>query len=167
MTAQPATTNGLLKVRKFIISGDIVAATVAFLREVGEAGYEGFALWSGVHVDTETFRFTCVRIPQQRAFATSTGLLVVVDGHALFEINRDVHQAKELLGGQVHTHPTTAYHSSTDDHYPLVTMVGALSVVIPDFARNAPSDVEFWAWYRLAEYGSWTPVARNTEILFE
>lgn len=167
MTGQPSNASGLLAVRKFLIPAAILAETIPVLQEVGKAGYEGFALWGGVHVDAEIFRFTRVIIPQQRAFVTSRGLLVMVDGQALFEVNRTLYQSGELLGGQVHTHPTSAYHSSTDDHYPLVTLLGALSVVIPDFARNAPTDLEFWAWYRLAEYGSWRAAADNTEIVLE
>jgi proteasome lid subunit RPN8/RPN11 len=38
---------------------------------------------------------------------------------------------------QVHTHPGVAFHSSTDDAYPLIHDVGFLSLVIPDFALGA------------------------------
>lgn len=164
MTRRRSSASGLLTVRKFIISPAILSETIAFLQEVGTLGYEGFALWGGVNVDAETFRFTRVIVPQQRAFVTAQGLLVVVDGQALFEVNRTLYESHELLGGQVHTHPTSAYHSSTDDHYPLVTLLGSLSIVIPDFAKHAPSDLECWAWYRLAEYGSWKELAEDTEI---
>jgi hypothetical protein len=36
---------------------------------------------------------------------------------------------------QVHSHPTEAYHSETDDTYPIVTVRGGLSLVVPDFGR--------------------------------
>ena len=42
----------------------------------------------------------------------------------------------EELAVQIHSHPTEAYHSDTDDTYPIVTMRGGLSVVVPDFART-------------------------------
>ena len=35
---------------------------------------------------------------------------------------------------QVHTHPGAAFHSPTDDAFPLIHEVGFLSLVIPDFA---------------------------------
>ncbi|MBL0924264.1 MAG: hypothetical protein IBJ12_07335 [Sphingomonadaceae bacterium] len=35
---------------------------------------------------------------------------------------------------QVHTHPEQAFHSATDDAYPLMFHAGFLSLVIPDFA---------------------------------
>lgn len=35
---------------------------------------------------------------------------------------------------QVHSHPEEAFHSKTDDAFPLLHEVGFLSLVIPDFA---------------------------------
>jgi hypothetical protein len=35
---------------------------------------------------------------------------------------------------QVHTHPGEAFHSKTDDDFPLIHEAGFLSLVIPDFA---------------------------------
>ena len=37
---------------------------------------------------------------------------------------------------QVHTHPREAFHSRTDDEWPLVHTVGFLSLVIPNFAQG-------------------------------
>src|SRR5260370_111004 len=44
--------------------------------------------------------------------------------------------AQENLGVriQVHTHPGEAFHSPTDDAYPMIHTVGFLSLVIPNFA---------------------------------
>ena len=38
---------------------------------------------------------------------------------------------------QVHTHPGEAFHSETDDAFPLIHEAGFLSLVIPDFAMGA------------------------------
>jgi hypothetical protein len=40
---------------------------------------------------------------------------------------------------QVHTHPGEAFHSRTDDEWPMVHVPGFLSLVIPDFARGQAS----------------------------
>lgn len=37
---------------------------------------------------------------------------------------------------QVHTHPGAAYHSATDDAFPLIRVPGFLSLVIPRFAQG-------------------------------
>jgi hypothetical protein len=158
---------GLLGIRTFVIHPDVVGETIGFLQSVGHHGYEGFVLWSGKLETPDTFRFSTVLIPEQRAMITASGLLVTVEGQALFKMNKTAYERGEILGGQVHTHPTSAYHSSTDDHYPLVTLLGALSVVVPDFARNAPTDMATWAWYRLADCGLWEMVGENTEVVIE
>jgi proteasome lid subunit RPN8/RPN11 len=158
---------GLLRVRTFIIPTPILQETILFLRGVGMKGREGFVLWGGKTVDPETFRFQTALIPAQRASATQNGLLVTVDGEALFEVNKTLHERGEILGAQVHSHPTDAYHSSTDDHFPLATLLGALSVVIPNFAREAPKDLDDWAWYRLTAYDRWEPPTSDTTIEIE
>ena len=155
-----------MDVRTFRIQEHVLADTIKFLKEVGEAGYEGFVLWGGQQQEPSNFLIASAVIPDQRAVATEHGLLVMVDGQALFEVNRELHQRNEVLAGQVHTHPTTAYHSSTDDHLPLVTLLGAISLVLPDFAKYAPADGSAWAWYRLADYGIWEP-ATHTTVVFE
>lgn len=157
----------MLGVRTFVIPDAVIAETISFLRTVGARGSEAFALWSGTRTSPRSFRFTSVLIPEQRAMETEHGLLVTVEGEALFEVNKAVHARNEILGAQVHTHPTSAYHSSTDDAFPLVTLVGALSIVLPDFARKAPRDIDRWAWYRLSKRAKWEPARANTKIEIE
>jgi hypothetical protein len=158
---------GLLDIARFIIPKTVVDDSVDFLREVGGTGAEGFVLWAGRIENTDTFRFHTVMVPEQRPITTDRGLLVIIGGDALFALNKLAYERKEILGGQVHTHPTSAYHSDTDDHYPLVTLVGALSVVLPNFAKHAPKDIGEWAWYRLMEYGRWEPLNKRTSVILE
>lgn len=167
MSSGGGRTDGLLGIRTFVIGPAVLHQTLPFLQEAGKDGCEGFVIWAGRLDAPDVFRFTTALIPEQQALVTESGLLVVVEGEALFKINKEVHERREIIAGQVHTHPTSAYHSSTDDHFPLVTLLGGLSVVIPDFAMNAPTDVDAWAWYRLADYGSWVPAPPTTRVVFE
>lgn len=162
-----ASEHGLLAIKTFVVPADVVLGTAEFLREVGQRGAEGFVLWCGRKETVDQFRFTSAYIPEQRAYKTEHGLLVVVEGEALFRMNKQLYERGEILGGQVHTHPTSAYHSDTDDHYPLVTLIGALSLVIPNFAREAPENKSNWAYYRLRDYGRWAPLDEQTEVVFE
>lgn len=43
----------------------------------------------------------------------------------------------EGIRAQVHTHPGEAFHSTTDDAWPVVHLEGFLSLVIPDFGSGA------------------------------
>jgi hypothetical protein len=64
---------------------------------------------------------------------------------------------------QVHTHPGEAFHSPTDDAFPLIHEVGFLSLVIPDFATGA---VGFNHAYltEIQPDGSWRQVNINSRI---
>lgn len=65
---------------------------------------------------------------------------------------------------QVHTHPSDAFHSQTDDTYPLLFDVGFLSLVIPDFAMGP---VGFHNAYltEIQSDGSWKQVDINSKII--
>jgi len=155
----------LVGVRVFRIPRSVLHETLAVLQEAGSEGHEAFVLWGGtVSQDETVVTVSTVIAPEQTAHKTSSGLLVTVDGAALFKVNQTLYQRGELLVGQVHSHPTEAYHSDTDDHYPLVTLLGSLSVVVPDFASQAPKDMAHWAWYRLVGTGLWAELERTDRI---
>ncbi len=157
---------GLSDVRRFVIPAEIVKPTLQILEDAGSQGQEAFVLWGGQQVG-DLLRFSTAIRPRQMARATKDGLLVTVDGQALFEVNKTLYERGEVLAAQVHSHPSRAFHSSTDDHYPLVTLVGALSLVIPDFARFGRGDNARWAWYRLEDLGRWTKVEPDGLIELE
>jgi hypothetical protein len=108
-------------------------------------------LWSGV-IKGDAFYINTAHVPAQTAYRLMTGLCVRVGGDALHQLNVWLFNAQELLGIQVHSHPTEAYHSETDDTFPMVTTRGGLSVVVPDFGR-AGLRGHGVAWYRLNDVG--------------
>ena len=55
-------------------------------------------------------------------------------------------------GAQVHSHPREAYHSDTDSAYPVATLDGSLSIVLPYFGRGGWESREIAA-YRLGREG--------------
>lgn len=146
---------GLAAVRRFVVPHALVRHTEDALREAGRQGYERFVLWTG-DVDGARFSARSCHVPQQTGYKTKEGLLVRVEGEALHQLNLWLYEHGQVLGAQVHAHPTEAFHSSTDNTYPIVTAQGGLSLVVPDFARHgvlSPGS----AAYRLA--GSrWAPV---------
>ena len=155
----------LAVVTTFRIPREVLTDTLTVLRDAGRQGHEAFAIWGGIISDDQTaVTFGTVMAPAQTARKTRDGLLVTVDGDALFTVNRTLYGRGEILAGQVHSHPTDAYHSSTDDHYPLVTLTGALSIVVPDFAVHAPHDIDQWAWYRLIATGTWAHLTRADRV---
>jgi hypothetical protein len=150
---------GLTEVERFTVTEDVIAGTLGVLREAGREGYEAFVLWGGKLNDAgTTLDFTSAVRPWQRAQKTPDGLLVTVPSKALFQVNKLLYERGEILAAQVHSHPGPAFHSSTDDAYPLVTLAGALSAVVPDFARAGRAGFRRWVWYRLVSVGRWAQV---------
>jgi hypothetical protein len=121
-----------------------------------------FILWSGIAEGGE-FRFRTAHAPRQTAYRFRDGLAVKVSGSALHRLNRWLLDNNEVLAAQVHAHPTDAFHSETDDTYPIVTARGGLSLVAADFARRGLMDRSS-ALFRLAAEG-WTEVSRPEGLL--
>jgi hypothetical protein len=134
----------------------IVEQTEEALRRAGREGFELFVLWSGT-IDGTAFRVSTAHAPAQDSHKTDTGLLVRIEGEALHTLNSWLYEHSEMLGVQVHAHPDEAYHSETDDSFPIVSTIGGLSIVVPDFARNGLL-AEDTAAYRLSRSASWDEV---------
>jgi hypothetical protein len=62
------------------------------------------------------------------------------------------------IRAQVHTHPGSAFHSETDDNWPVVSQAGFVSVVVPNFALE-PINLKTWWAGVLAADGSWKEVS--------
>jgi hypothetical protein len=138
-----------------------------FLRKAGAAGCEGMVLWVG-RADDKTFHVTDLLIPRQKGIKTKDGVCVVVDGDEMHRINMGLFESGLRLIAQVHSHPTLAYHSETDDRYALATTTGCFSLVVPDFAVRSFSLADC-ATYRLRKTGEWVEVpserVRSTLII--
>jgi hypothetical protein len=81
------------------------------------------------------FHVNTAHVPRQTSLRMKSGLCTRVEGDALHGLNTWLFANGETLGAQVHAHPTDAYHSHTDDSFPIVTTLGGLSLVVPDFCR--------------------------------
>lgn len=139
------------------ITQDGVRQTISLLRGVGYR--ECVLLWlgrreAGIQRIVEVFR------PTQRAS---------VD---YFEIPRDgmaqlmtrLRTQNLYVASQVHTHPGEAFHSAADDKWAIVRHHGALSIVLPKFAKTTTSDnfLAEAAVYQLSSLSEWIRVDVQT-----
>lgn len=152
----------LNRLQQFHVPTKIVAETEDQLRRAGREGYELFVLWSGV-TQGSTFLVRTAHIPRQTSYQLESGLMVRVEGDALHKLNAWLFENSEVLAVQVHSHPTTAFHSETDDNYPIVTAIGSLSVVTAYFCRDGLSS-RTTKVYRLSNRG-WTLVKRAQALI--
>ena len=151
-------------VRRFQIRSNAIHETIEAIRSMGQDGYELFVVWSGT-CNNDIFNVDKVHIPEQTSYKTESGLCVRVDGPELHRLNMWLYEAQQVIGVQVHGHPTDAYHSGTDDTYPIATMYGSLSIVLPFFGRDGweSSDI---AAYRLGQDG-WVELTSPLSDLIE
>ena len=130
-----------------------------FLREVGIERYEAVALFAG-SIEADRVKIKKVIIPKQEAAKTEYGLLYSVGGEELHRINLWLHENKLMLVSQIHSHPQEAYHSETDDLFPIVTLIGGLSIVVPCFASREFNELD-WAYYRLVSLNYWEEIDKS------
>ena len=143
---------------KLVVPRSVVAATLAHLKADGGHAREGVVLWlarrtqSVVHV-AAAFR------PEQEARAD----VFRIPPASMTAIMTRLRTDGLMIGAQVHTHPEEAFHSAADDAWAIVRHVGALSLVLPYFARSTTVESFFddAATYVVEADGTW---ARVTDL---
>lgn len=143
----------LERIECFRASAQVIDDTETTIVRAGRDGFEVFVLWSGV-VEDAVFRVVTAHVPRQTSYQLDEGLCVRIGGDELHRLNVRLFETEEILGVQVHSHPKEAYHSDTDDMYPVVTLIGGLSIVVPRFGREGLIGPNT-AMYRLEKDG-WT-----------
>ena len=126
---------GLESIQSIRVPWEIVNDVHAFLRQSGRRGHEGVGFWVGEPVGTQ-FEVRAAYIPKQHAGGLDGGCLVLIEGDELFAMNVWLHSHRMTIIAQLHSHPAAAYHSDTDEDFPVMTREGGLSIVIPDYAAS-------------------------------
>lgn len=158
------THSGLLDVKILKLPRSCAQEAMDWLYKAGKRRVEGVALFAGVR-EGDTFVIKRTIIPEQRAGNIEGGLIYVVGGEELHRIGLELFDGGLQLFAQIHSHPGVAYHSDTDDAYPIVTVVGGLSIVVPNFARGSIT-LGSWAVYRLLPKTGWTELNVNEKENF-
>lgn len=139
----------LRRATRFIIPRPLLREAQLFLRRQARSRHEGWALLAGC-MEGEDFRVRRLIVPEQ----STSGVHAHVSGDEVSRIADELSRTGECIGIQIHSHPGAAFHSVVDDQEALVTKLGGLSIVVPDFARAAMDSLDHCAIFRL-ETGSW------------
>ena len=120
------------RLHKVFIPQYVLHQAERYLREHGSRGEEGMVLWSGIRLgENKAMVKSCIH-PQQ--YCTPVSFDVPLDESQ--RINVLLEQKKEVIIAQVHTHPGRAFHSGTDDNFPVTFIVGLFSIVVPNFCKG-------------------------------
>lgn len=136
------------KIVKVIIPLKLIQRTLSFLKENGMEGNESHCLWVGKSKNS-SFKINEIIFPKQIISPYSFH----VSETELDKINRELHNKNLELIAQVHSHPIRAFHSYTDNKFPVMTTVGGFSLVFPYYGHVSGTDLKECAIYRLKRKG--------------
>jgi hypothetical protein len=148
---------GLLHITNVQIPLEFVERIYDEFRKTGEQGYERLVLLAGMKAGA-TFTVTQTVYPKQYLTRGSKGLSFYVEGEELERIGDWLFEQKLSLIGQIHSHPSEAYHSEADDEMAIITKYGGISIVVPDFG-NSDHMFQGSAFYRLMPQMGWTALS--------
>lgn len=123
-------------IEHYLLPQRVLNDTWLFLRERGTKHLEAVVLWVGCVMDEQHAEVLAAIPPRQVAYRSEDGLAVEVPEDALTELIGALPDGIHVLA-RVHSHPGEAYHSPLDDTNMLISHHGAISIVVPDFARGA------------------------------
>ena len=139
------------------LAREVVRETFRVLRECGRGECECAVYWTGPAFDD------LVDGVEHPVHKRSVFGYEVDDGW-LTEFWKRLGISKRSIKAQVHTHPEEAFHSPTDDQWPIVSQSGFISIVIPNFASGEPSLDDAWVG-RLQPNGKWRQLASAAQAL--
>jgi hypothetical protein len=138
------------------LEGDILRRTYDMLQKCGRGKCECVVYWTG---PAGSDVVDGLEHPPHRRSPGG----YEVDSRWLTKFWKELRVRKRSIKAQVHTHPGEAFHSTTDDKWPIVSQAGFVSVVIPDFAAGEPTLNYAWIG-RLQPNGEWQELESAAEV---
>lgn len=136
-------------------SSKTIDETLGHLREAGKRNCECVVLWLGRRTD-KTIHVEMAYLPLQVARAD----IFRIPPQGMTDLQALLRRTRLMVAAQVHSHPGTAFHSEADDEWAIIRHEGALSLVVPYFARKT-STANF---LEQAKVFSFSPSAEWTEV---
>jgi proteasome lid subunit RPN8/RPN11 len=137
------------------IAAELIETTLRHLREAGARNCECVTLWLARRAD-HALVVQCVYLPIQTAMED----MFHIPPGGMNALHAELRKQRLMVAAQVHSHPAEAFHSRADDRWAIVRHEGALSLVVPYFARrtNASSFLQDTKVYQFSELARWTEV---------
>jgi hypothetical protein len=133
---------------KLRLRGPILEESFEAFRACGRGTRECVVFWTGPHGAPDLVD----RVVHPEHVSGSGGYALDIDWLKRFWLW--LYNERRSVRAQVHTHPGAAFHSSTDDGFPMVQSAGFLSLVIPNYGLGEIT-LEDAALYELADHGAW------------
>ncbi|HZT01899.1 MAG TPA: hypothetical protein VFA39_06520 [Steroidobacteraceae bacterium] len=136
----------------------VVNDTLQHLRRAGGGNRELVVAWHGKR-SAAGIAVTRLSIPEQ----IGTRVSFRVSDEGMRRLRAELAAAGELVAAQIHAHPAEAFHSLADDRGALVGHLGALSIVLPEFAAqcSVANFTKLAAVFALHGTGRWREVSHG------
>ncbi len=136
------------------LPGQVLAESVQMMARCGRGRCECVIYWTGPLNNDRTVDGWIHPIHRRSPFGYR------IDDRWLTKFWFQLANKSRGIRAQVHTHPGAAFHSETDDHWPVISQPGFLSIVVPNLAIGTIDLEKMWAGTLTAD-GIW----KNVRIL--
>jgi hypothetical protein len=116
---------------RIVVPIKTIEDSLSSLRTAGARNAEGVVLWLGRR-NGEFVDVVEAYVPEY----TSERDYFRIPRESMAALLRYLNATSTFIAAQVHSHPKEAFHSVTDDKWAIVRHLGALSLVVPHFARR-------------------------------
>lgn len=84
--------------------------------------------------------------------------------HSMESLFTRLRSGRRMIAAQIHTHPGRAFHSEADDRWAIIRHRGALSLVVPSFARRTTKEsfLQDTAVFQLSDQDCWDLVPSDS-----
>ena len=153
----------LLKKRGSVrLPASVFTSTIRRLALAGSENRESAAYWIGTRGGPEKTVESVVFADDYPDF--QSGMFFAKSPmRTAFLIGKEIHHRGGALIAQIHTHPSEAFHSDTDNLHPISHRPGFLSVVVPSFGRDVRS-IQDCRTYVYHGTGRWSEVSSDAEF---
>ncbi len=137
------------------IAAEFIETTLRHLRQAGARNCECVTLWLARRTD-DALLVQAVYLPIQTALED----MFHIPPGGMNALHVELRQRRLMVAAQVHSHPVEAFHSRADDRWAIVRHQGALSLVVPHFARHTPTAdfLRDTKVYQFSEHARWTEI---------
>jgi hypothetical protein len=120
---------------------------------------EAVALFAGIE-ENNIFHILETIIPDQVSLGGAAPGPSVLPEQEQQRINTWLQENEFDLIAQIHSDPRQVCQAYPQEAWPLITIIGGISIVVPDFALG-PTNPETWSVYRLASSNKWIELDKN------
>jgi hypothetical protein len=139
-----------LDFEQLVVPHAVLTASWEHLRAAGTLDCEAALCWAGVQFGPNALVTTALLFNGTTEYGG-----VHVSPEQAGVLYQNCSERGLTLLAQMHSHPGSAFHSSIDERSPHSPVIGFVSIVVPNFAIQLPTDVSGWAVYEQTEYERW------------